>query len=65
MNALLASIQNDTVFATPVLRAQAVRDVGEGVTPAVVDDGIPQVMTPRHPLFFVATTVETPGMAEA
>lgn len=65
MNALLSSIQNETVFATPSSGLKRFETWAKGVTPAVVDAEFRKHMAAGHPLFFVATTVDTPGMAES
>jgi zinc protease len=65
MNALLSSIQNDTVFATPSSGLKRFETWADAVTPAMVDAQFREHMSPDHPLFFVATTMETPGLGEA
>lgn len=65
MNALLSSIQNDTVFVTPTSGLKRFETWASAVTPARVDAEFRKHMSPDHPLFFVATTVETPGLADA
>lgn len=64
MSALLSSIQNETVFATPSSGLKRFETWAKGVTPAVVDAEFRKHMAASHPLFFIATTVETPGMTE-
>ena len=63
--ALLSSIQNDTVFATPSSGLKRFETWAKGVTPEVVDAAFRKWMAPEHPLFFISTTDETPGMADA
>ena len=65
MSALLSSIQNDTVFTTPSSGLKRFERWAKGVTPAVVDAEFRKHMAASHPLFFIATTAETPGMTEA
>ncbi len=65
MNALLSSIQNETVFATPSSGLKRFETWAKGVTPAVVDAEFRKHMAASHPLFFISTTVETPGMTDA
>ena len=65
MSALLSSIQNETVFATPSSGLKRFETWAKGVTPTVVDAEFRKHMAASHPLFFIATTAEMPGMAEA
>ncbi len=63
--ALLSSVQNDTVFSTPSSGLKRFETWANAVTPEMVTAEFRKRMTPEHPLFFISTTAETPGMAEA
>jgi zinc protease len=65
MGALLSAIQNDTVFATPSSGLKRFETWASGVTPELVNAAFRKWMTPENPLFFVSTTADAPGLAEA
>lgn len=65
-SALLSSIQNDTVFATPSSGLARFEGWAGAVTPEIVNAEFRKWMTPKDPLlFFVSTTAEGPDMADA
>lgn len=58
MQALLSSIQNETVFATPSSGQARLETWAGAVTPEMVSDLFRQLMPMKDPLFFMASTVE-------
>lgn len=64
MNALLASVQNDTVFATPSSGLARFESWAGDVTPATVHEAFASHMAMRSPLFFVSSTVDEPELAD-
>jgi zinc protease len=59
---LLSSVQNDTVFATPSSGLKRFEAWGGSVTPEMVHAEFRKWMKPDKPLFFMASTVERPGV---
>ncbi len=65
MNQLMSSVQNDTVFATPSSGLARFETWAADVTPEVVHEAFVQHMGIGSPLFFVASSVEEAGLADA
>jgi zinc protease len=63
--ALLSSVENDTVFATPSSGLKRFETWAGKVTPAAVNAAFRKWMSPKDPLFFISTTVDEPGLGEA
>ena len=63
INALLSSVQNDTVFATPSSGLARFETWAKDVTPDMVSEAFRTFMPMQDPLFFVSSTVERPGFA--
>jgi len=59
---LLSSIQNDNVFATPSSGVQRFEGWADEVTPEMVLEVFRRWMTVDKPLFFMASSVEIPGV---
>jgi zinc protease len=62
MSALLSTVQNDTVFATPSSGLKRLETWAGGVTPDVVLAEFRKHASVRDPLFFIASTAEHPGI---
>ena len=58
IGALLSSVQNDTVFATPSSGLARLNTWADKVTPDMVSEVFRRRMPMKDPLFFVASTVE-------
>lgn len=64
-SALLSSVENDTVFSTPASGLKRFETWAGKVTPAMVNAEFRKWMTPKDPLFFVATTNGDAGLGDA
>lgn len=64
-SALLSSVENDTVFATPASGLKRFEAWAGKVTPAMVNAEFRKWMSPKDPLFFVSTTTRGAGLGEA
>lgn len=64
MNALLSSVQNDTVFATPSSGLARFETWAGDVTAEDVHEAFVRHMGVEAPLFFVASSVELDGLAD-
>ncbi len=62
MSALLSSVQNDTVFATPSSGLKRFEGWARAVTPDMVLAEFRKHAGVKDPLFFIASTVERPGI---
>jgi zinc protease len=62
MSALLSSIQNDTVFATPSSGLARFNTWADDVTVEAVNAEFRKWMKPENPLFFMSSTVERTGV---
>lgn len=65
MNALLSAVQNDTVPATPSSGLARFETWAGDVTTASVHAAFVEHMGAKSPLFFVSSTVDEPGLADA
>ena len=64
-SALLSSVENETVFATPASGLKRFETWAGKVTPAMVNAEFRKWMSPKDPLFFVSTTTSGVGLGEA
>lgn len=62
MGALLSSVQNETVFATPSSGLARFEKWAGAVTPDAVNEAFRKHMPMKDPLFFINATVERPGI---
>ncbi|MEQ1784623.1 MAG: insulinase family protein, partial [Hyphomonadaceae bacterium] len=65
VNALLSSVENETVFSTPASGLKRFETWAGKVTPAMVNAEFRKWMSPKDPLFFVSTTSGGAGLGEA
>ena len=62
INGILSAIQNETIFATPSSGLARFEGWAGDVTPAMVLEEFRKWMPMERPLFFMATSVERPGV---
>jgi zinc protease len=65
MNQLLSSVQNDTVFGTPSSGLARFETWAGDVTPEDVHEAFVRHMSIGTPLFFVASSIDEPGIGDA
>ena len=65
VSALLSSVENDTVFSTPASGLTRFETWANKVTPAMVNAEFRKWMSPKDPLFFIATTTGGAGLGDA